>query len=271
MKSLLDTRTVIPDGRHHDGHTTKLSVRHVNAWYGEKQALEDVTFDICDREVTALIGPSGCGKSTLLTSLNRIAETVPGYRLTGDILLDGKSIFDPDVELEHLRRRFGWIAQMPNPFPEPIRENVAYGARIHGIVEDDNDMDGFVEQCLRRANLWDEVKDILDQPGTSLSGGQQQRLCIARALSTNPDVILMDEPCSALDPGATGRVEELIDELRADLAIVIITHNLQQAARVSQRTAFFHLGKLIEFGDTEDIFLKPRTELCNDYVTGRYG
>jgi len=271
MNTLLNNKLDFPDGHHHGDTTVKLAVRRVDAWYGDKRALEDISIDIFDREVTAFIGPSGCGKSTLLRCFNRINETVPGFRMAGEILLEGRSLFDPAVEIGHLRRRFGWVAQAPNPFPWSIHENVAYGARIHGLVENRDEADGFVETCLRRANLWDEVKDILDAPGTSLSGGQQQRLCIARALSTQPDVILMDEPCSALDPVATGHVEELIGELRAHYAIVIITHNMYQAARVSQRTAYFHLGRLIEAGNTEDIFVRPQTRLCSDYVTGRFG
>lgn len=259
------------DGRHHDGRSVKLCVHGVDAWYGEKHVLKSVSLDVFDREVTAFIGPSGCGKSTLIKCFNRINEIIPSFRMSGEITLDGHSIFEPEIELNELRRRFGWVAQIPNPFPWSIRKNVAYGARIHGFVSSKGETAAYVEDCLRKANLWNEVKDILDEPGTSLSGGQQQRLCIARALSTRPDVILMDEPCSALDPTATAHVEELIDELRRDYAIVVITHNMQQAARVSQRTAFFHLGEVIEVGNTEDVFLRPRTKLCGDYVTGRFG
>jgi phosphate transport system ATP-binding protein len=271
MNTIPANKLSFGDGHHHDSSPKKLSVRSVDAWFGDKQALFDVSLEVYDREVTAVIGPSGCGKTTLLKCLNRINDTVPGFRMSGDILLDGASIFAPGIELAHLRRRFGWVAQMPNPFPWSIRENVAYGARIHGLVDGRAETDAFVERCLRQANLWNEVKDILHEPGTSLSGGQQQRLCIARALSTEPDVILMDEPCSALDPTATAHVEALIDEMRKRYAIVIITHNMQQAARVSQRAAFFHLGKLVEVGDTEDVFVRPRTRLCSDYVTGRFG
>jgi len=271
MATNFNTSLEFVDGHHRGGSPVKVSVRQVNAWFGTKQALRDVSLDIYGAEVTAIIGASGCGKTTLLKCLNRINETIPSFRMTGEILLDGHSVFDPDVEVGHLRRRFGWVAQMPNPFPWSIRENVAYGARIHGIVRGEAETGALVERLLRRANLWDEVKDILDEPGTSLSGGQQQRLCIARALSTEPDVILMDEPCSALDPTATARVEALIEELRRQFAIVIVTHNMQQAARISQRTAFFHLGALVEAGDTEDIFVRPRTELCGRYVTGRFG
>ena len=261
----------VVDGHHRSNLPVKVSVRHLDAWFGAKQALRDVSLDIYDAEVTAVIGPSGCGKTTLLRCLNRINETIPGFRTTGEILLDGGSIFEPGIEVDALRRRFGWVAQMPNPFPWSIRENVAYGARIHGIVAGRAETDAYVERCLRRADLWDEVKDILHEPGTHLSNGQQQRLCIARALSTEPDVILMDEPCSALDPTSTARVEMLIDELRHEHPIVIVTHNMQQAARVSQRAAFFHLGELIEIGDTEDIFVRPKTDLCSRYVTGRFG
>ncbi|MCF4165333.1 ATP-binding cassette domain-containing protein [Zavarzinia compransoris] len=271
MNAIGHAPTKFGDAHHHDGLPVKLSVRDVDAWYGDKQALYGITLDIHDRETTAFIGPSGCGKSTLLRSFNRINETIPGFRLTGEIDLDGKTIFDPEIEIDRFRARFGWVAQAPNPFPWSIHENVAYGARIHGLVFGHAETEAHVERCLKRANLWDEVKDILHDPGTSLSGGQQQRLCIARALSTEPDVILMDEPCSALDPIATAHVEELMEDLRKHVAIVIITHNLQQAARVAQRTAYFHLGELIEVGDTEDIFIRPKTELCAAYVTGRFG
>ncbi len=243
----------------------------VDAWFGEKQVLKTVSLDLFDREVTAIIGPSGCGKSTLLKCLNRINETVPSFRMTGDVRLDGRSVFEADLEINQLRRRFGWVAQQPNPFPWSIFENVAYGARLHGLVAGRPDTEAYVEACLRRANLWDEVKDILKSAGNSLSGGQQQRLCIARALSTEPEVLLMDEPCSALDPTATAHVEALIDELRTRLAVVIVTHNMQQAARISQRTAFLHLGELVEAGDTADVFIRPRSELCTRFVTGRFG
>jgi phosphate transport system ATP-binding protein len=261
------------DGHHHDGRPVKIAVRNVDVWYGEgaKHALKNVTLDIFDREVTAFIGPSGCGKSTLLKCINRMIETIPGARVSGDILLDGKDIRDPALEPCLLRKRFGWVAQQPNPFSRSVAANVAYGARLHGLVTSRAETNEWVEHCLRAANLWDEVKDRLRDAGTSLSGGQQQRLCIARALSTKPDVILMDEPCSALDPIATGKVEDLIDELKQDYAIVIITHNMQQAARVSQRTAFFHLGKLVEADDTEELMLRPKTQQCQAYITGRYG
>jgi phosphate transport system ATP-binding protein len=273
MNVILADRLTFHDGHHHEMNGARLTVRGLNVWYdhGAKHSLKDVNLDISDHEVTAFIGPSGCGKSTLLKCLNRIIETVPGVKITGDVILDGESVFRKEIEACSLRRRFGWVAQQPNPFPTSIYTNVSYGARIHGIVNKKAETDAFVESCLRKANLWDEVKDILQQPGTRLSGGQQQRLCIARALSTKPDVILMDEPCSALDPMATAKVEELIDELRTTHAIVIVTHNMQQAARVSQRVAYFHLGELIEQGDTEEVMLQPRTQKCNDYITGRFG
>jgi phosphate transport system ATP-binding protein len=271
MSTSLLGNLVVAEGRHEDDRPVKVSVRAVDAWFGEKQVLRDVSLDLFDREVTAIIGPSGCGKSTLLKCLNRINETVSGFRMTGDVLLAGRSVFAPDIEINQLRRRFGWVAQQPNPFPWSIYENVAYGAHLHGLVAGRHETEAYVEACLRRANLWGEVKDILRSPGNSLSGGQQQRLCIARALSTEPEVLLMDEPCSALDPTATAHVEELIDELRARLAVVIVTHNMQQAARISQRTAFLHLGDLVEVGDTADVFIRPRSDLCGRFVTGRFG
>ena len=273
MTALTSDRLVFSGGRHHHGNGNRMSVRSLNVWYGygSKHALKDIDIDIPNREVTAFIGPSGCGKSTLLKCLNRILETVPGAVIEGEILLDGENIFGAAVEPDKLRRRFGWVAQQPNPFPRSIYENVAYGARIHGLVNSRAETDDFVKDCLVRANLWPEVKDNLGQSGTRLSGGQQQRLCIARALSTQPEVILMDEPCSALDPTATAKVEELIGELRSSHAIVIVTHNMQQAARVSQRVAYFHLGELVEQGDTEEVMLRPKTKRCADYITGRFG
>jgi len=273
MNMLVSNHLSFGDGHHHAGNGTKLSIQNLNVWYdgGAKHALKDINLEISARETTALIGPSGCGKSTLLKCLNRVLEIVPKVKIDGEILLDGESIFRDEIEVNKLRSRFGWVAQQPNPFPYSIYENVAYGARINGVVATRAETDAMVEYCLRRANLWDEVSDILQQPGTRLSGGQQQRLCIARALSTRPDVILMDEPCSALDPGATAKVEDLIDELRVDHAIVIVTHNMQQAARVSQRVAFFHLGELIEVGDTEEVMMQPKTQKCSDYITGRFG
>jgi phosphate transport system ATP-binding protein len=273
MNMLVSNHLSFGDGHHHAENGTKLSVRNLNVWYdgGAKHALKNINLDISGRETTAFIGPSGCGKSTLLKCLNRVLEIVPKVKIEGEIHLDGESIFRDEIEVNKLRSRFGWVAQQPNPFPSSIYENVAYGARINGVVETRAETDDVVEHCLRRANLWDEVSDILQQPGNRLSGGQQQRLCIARALSTRPDVILMDEPCSALDPLATAKVEELIDELRVDHAIVIVTHNMQQAARVSQRVAFFHLGELVETGDTEEVMMQPKTQKCSDYITGRFG
>ena len=273
MASLINNQLAFHGGHHLPASTEKIAVSGLNVWYdyGKKHALKNVNLKIYHREVTALIGPSGCGKSTFLKCLNRINETVPGMTVTGDILLDGVSIHDSSIEVNKLRRRFGWVAQQPNPFPRSIFENVAYGARINGIVSGRKAMDDFVESCLRSAGLWDEVKDQLQEPGTELSGGQQQRLCIARALSTQPEVILMDEPCSALDPTATAKIEDLIDALRHSLAIIIVTHNMQQAARVSQRVAFFYLGQLMESGDTEEIMLRPQTVECNNYITGRFG
>jgi phosphate transport system ATP-binding protein len=249
----------------------KMSTRNVNLWYGAKQALFDVSIDIGEREVTALIGPSGCGKSTFLRTLNRMNDTIEGCRVQGAITLDGRDVYAPDVDVVQLRARVGMVFQKPNPFPKSIYDNVAYGPRIHGLARGKADLNEIVEAALRGAGLWNEVADRLDQPGNSLSGGQQQRLCIARAIAVSPEVILMDEPCSALDPIATAHVEELIDELRSSFTIAIVTHNMQQAARVSQRTAFFHLGKLIEFGPTDQVFTKPREQMTQDYITGRFG
>ncbi len=249
----------------------KMSARGVNVFYGEKCAIDNVSIDIDAGVVTAFIGPSGCGKSTFLRTLNRMNDTIAGCRVTGEIRLDGEDIYDSDMDVVQLRARVGMVFQKPNPFPKSIYENVAYGPRIHGLAGNRADMDAIVEKSLRRAGLWDEVKDRLADAGTALSGGQQQRLCIARAIAVSPEVILMDEPCSALDPIATARIEELIDELRQRYAIVIVTHSMQQAARVSQRTAFFHLGAMVEYGDTSDIFTAPREERTKDYITGRYG
>jgi len=249
----------------------KIEVRNVDFWYGEKQVLFDVSLDIKDRQVTAFIGPSGCGKSTLLKCFNRTNELVPNTRMQGRILLGGEDVYDKSVDPPFLRRRFGWVAQKPNPFPKSIYYNVAYGARLHGFVKNQAETDELVETCLRRAGLWDEVHDRLEASGLDLSGGQQQRLCIARALATDPEVILMDEPCSALDPLATAHVENLMEELQESYAIVIITHNMQQAARVSRHTAYFHLGRLIEFGETDELFLNPREDLTQRYITGRFG
>ena len=249
----------------------KLSAHGVDVFYGQKQAIKDVSIDIDMEHVTAFIGPSGCGKSTFLRTMNRMNDTVSSARVTGDIRLDGEDIYSPAMDVVQLRARVGMVFQKPNPFPKSIYENVAYGPRIHGLAASKGDMDGIVERSLTRAGLWNEVKDRLTDSGTALSGGQQQRLCIARAIAVDPEVILMDEPCSALDPIATAKIEELIHELRGRYAIVIVTHNMQQAARVSQRTAFFHLGNLIEFGETSDIFTNPREDKTKDYITGRYG
>jgi phosphate transport system ATP-binding protein len=249
----------------------KMSARGVSVYYGNVHAVKDVSLDISRDEVTALIGPSGCGKSTLLRCFNRMNDDIVGCRVTGDIRLDGEPISDSAMDVVELRARVGMVFQKPFPFPKSIEENVAYGPRIHGLAKKGAELDAIVEKSLQNAGLWDEVRDRLDSPANSLSGGQQQRLCIARALAVNPEVILMDEPCSALDPIATAKVEELIDELRGDYAIAIVTHNLQQAARVSQKTAFFHMGELIEFGSTSEIFTNPKIKKTNDYITGRYG
>ena len=251
--------------------TVKISAQNVNVFYGAKQAIDNVSIDIATEHVTAFIGPSGCGKSTFLRTLNRMNDTIAGCRVEGQINLDGEDIYGNTMDVVQLRARVGMVFQKPNPFPKSIYENVAYGPRIHGLAATKADMDAIVEKSLRRAGLWDEVKDRLSDAGTALSGGQQQRLCIARAIAVSPEVILMDEPCSALDPIATARIEELIDELRGRYAIVIVTHSMQQAARVSQRTAFFHLGSMVEYGPTSDIFTNPREERTKDYITGRYG
>jgi phosphate transport system ATP-binding protein len=253
------------------GGATKINARDVNVFYGDKQALYDVSIDIPDRAVTAFIGPSGCGKTTFLRCFNRMNDTIEGARVTGSVQIEGKDAYAKGVDPVVLRTRVGMVFQKPNPFPKSIYDNVAYGPRIHGMAKKKTDMDGIVEQSLRRAGLWEEVKDRLGQPGTSLSGGQQQRLVIARTVAVNPDVILMDEPCSALDPIATAKIEELIDELRENYCIVIVTHSMAQAARVSQKTAFFHLGKLVETGATEEIFTNPRDSRTQDYITGRFG
>ena len=249
----------------------RVTARKVQVHYGANHALRDVDIDIPARAVTAFIGPSGCGKSTFLRCLNRMNDTIAGCRVEGDIRLDGEDIHDPRVDPVQLRARVGMVFQKPNPFPKSIRDNVAYGPRLHGLAASRTDLDGIVEQSLRRAALWDEVKDRLDTPATGLSGGQQQRLCIARAIATAPEVLLMDEPCSALDPIATAQIEDLIDELSARLAVVIVTHSMQQAARVSSRTAFFHLGELVEYGETEAIFTNPTDPRTENYITGRTG
>ena len=249
----------------------KVLVRDVNVFYGEKQALFDIDLDIGRNQVTSLIGPSVCGKSTFLRCMNRMNDVIDGCRVEGSIKVDGDEVLDAGIDPVQLRRRVGMVFQKPNPFPKSIYDNVAYGPRIHGLVSSQDDLDELVQTSLERAALWEEVKDRLHQPGTGLSGGQQQRLCIARAVAVRPDVILMDEPCSALDPIATARVEELIEELKKAYSIVIVTHSMQQAARVSQRTAFFHLGVLVEVGVTEQIFTAPRDERTQGYITGRFG
>ena len=254
-----------------DPTTLKMTARDVSVFYGAKQAINNVSIDIATEHVTAFIGPSGCGKSTFLRTLNRMNDTIPICRVTGDIALDGEDIYASDMDVVQLRARVGMVFQKPNPFPKSIYENVAYGPRIHGLAPSKSVLDGIVEESLKRAGLWEEVKDRLNESGTAMSGGQQQRLCIARAIAVDPEVILMDEPCSALDPIATAKIEELIHELRGRYAIVIVTHNMQQAARVSQRTAFFHLGTMVEYGVTSDIFTNPRQEKTKDYITGRYG
>ena len=249
----------------------KLSARDVSVYYGTKCAIDNVSIDIATKYVTSFIGPSGCGKSTFLRAFNRMNDTIAGARVEGEIKLDGQDIYRSGMDVVQLRARVGMVFQKPNPFPKSIYENIAYGPRIHGLSTSKTELDEIVERSLRRAGLWDEVKDRLADSGTTLSGGQQQRLCIARAIAVDPEVILMDEPCSALDPIATARIEELIDELKGRYAIVIVTHSMQQAARVSQRTAFFHLGKIVEYGKTSDIFTNPREERTKDYITGRYG
>jgi phosphate transport system ATP-binding protein len=251
--------------------TSKVSARAVSVFYGEKQALFDVSLEMPERSVTALIGPSGCGKSTFLRSINRMNDTIPKCRVTGEIVIDGQDINASTVDPVLLRAQVGMVFQKPNPFPKSIFDNVAYGVRLHGLAASKTEMQTIVETSLRKAGLWDEVKDRLNAPGMSLSGGQQQRLVIARAIAVNPEIILMDEPCSALDPIATAKVEELIDELKSNYCIIIVTHSMAQAARVSQQTAFFHLGKLIETGPTETVFTNPKNSRTQDYITGRFG
>lgn len=248
---------------------TKITAQSVNVHYGDKQAIQDVNVDIIDKAVTAFIGPSGCGKSTFLRCINRMNDTIVGCKVTGSITFEGKELteFDP----VYLRSRIGMVFQKPNPFPKSIYDNVAYGPRIHGMAKNKAELDDIVERALKKGAIWDEVKDRLDAPGTGLSGGQQQRLCIARAVATQPDVLLMDEPCSALDPIATAQIEELINELRENYCVIIVTHSMQQAARVSQKTAFFHLGHLVEFDDTNKIFTNPEDPRTESYITGRIG
>ncbi len=250
---------------------SKLSIKSVDFFYDKFQALHDVNLEIAKGQVTALIGPSGCGKSTLLRCLNRMNDLVPEARLEGEILFNGQDLYAPEIDVVDVRRQIGMVFQKPNPFPKSIYENIAYAPRIHGVVRSRSELDGLIEACLKRVGLWDEVSDRLDQPGTSLSGGQQQRLCIARTIAVEPEVLLMDEPCSALDPIATARVEDLIAELKEDFTVVIVTHNMQQATRVSDHTAFFLLGKVIEFGDTTRLFSNPENQETEDYISGRFG
>jgi len=249
----------------------KVQARDVNVFYGEKQALKNISIDIADKSVTAFIGPSGCGKSTFLRCINRMNDTIPSCRVAGTITIDDQDIYDKSLDVVLLRARVGMVFQKPNPFPKSIYENVAYGPRIHGLTRNKGELDEVVEASLRRAGLWEEVKARLQESGTALSGGQQQRLCIARAIAVSPEVILMDEPCSALDPIATAKIEELIEELSENFCIIIVTHSMQQAARVSKRTAFFHLGVLVEEGDTNQIFTNPLEQKTQAYITGRFG
>jgi phosphate transport system ATP-binding protein len=253
------------------GKPTKITARDVNVFYGDKHALKDVSVDIPERGVMAFIGPSGCGKSTFLRCINRMNDTIPSCRVIGRIEIDKGDIYDPKLDVVQLRARVGMVFQKPNPFPKSVFENVAYGPRIHGLARSKSELEEIVASSLKRAGLFEEVKDRLQDSGTGLSGGQQQRLCIARAIAVEPEIILMDEPCSALDPIATARIEELMEELRNSYTIVIVTHSMQQAARVSQRTAFFHLGKLVEEGPTDMIFNSPRDQRTQDYITGRFG
>ncbi|EAP90631.1 phosphate ABC transporter, ATP-binding protein [Oceanicaulis alexandrii HTCC2633] len=274
MSMSLDFPVDNPPTRYHP-LTTQLPIKvatdAVSVRYGDKLALEDVSLEIPDRAVTACIGPSGCGKSTFLRCLNRMNDTIDTARVSGSIRIDSEEVNGRDVDPVVLRARVGMVFQKPNPFPKSIYENVAYGPRIHGLAETKAELDHIVETSLIKAGLWAEVADRLHHPGTSLSGGQQQRLVIARAIAVNPEVILMDEPCSALDPIATARIEELIDELRENYSLIIVTHSMAQAARVSQMTAFFHLGKLVEYGPTEEIFTNPLDQRTQDYITGRFG
>lgn len=249
----------------------KIDTRNLNLWYGEKHALHDLNLEIYENKVTALIGPSGCGKSTYLRCLNRMNDLVSSAKIVGDVIIDGKNIYDKDVDEVSVRKRVGMVFQQPNPFPKSIYENVAYAPLKHGIVKKGSECDELVEKSLISAGIWDEVKDILNQPGTGLSGGQQQRLCIARTVAVKPDVILMDEPTSALDPISTEKIEALMLELKKNYTIVTVTHNMQQAARIADYTAFFHLGDLIEYDETETIFINPKEKKTEDYITGRFG
>ncbi|MBE0507134.1 MAG: phosphate ABC transporter ATP-binding protein [Marinospirillum sp.] len=252
-------------------HAIKMTARDVKVFYDNNEALHGISMDVLENEVIAFIGPSGCGKSTFLRCLNRMNDTIDIARVTGLVTLDGKDIYDRSLDVVQLRAQVGMVFQKPNPFPKSIFENIAYGPRLHGLVDNKRDLEDVVESSLRRAGLWEEVKDRLESPGTGLSGGQQQRLCIARAIAVSPEVILMDEPCSALDPIATSIIEELIDELKGSYTIAIVTHNMQQAARVSDKTAFFHLGNLVELNDTREIFTNPTDSRTEDYITGRFG
>ncbi|MBD0864957.1 MAG: phosphate ABC transporter ATP-binding protein [Rhodobacteraceae bacterium] len=254
-----------------DQKETKIAARKVQVYYGDTHAIKDVDLDLRDKTVTAFIGPSGCGKSTFLRCLNRMNDTIDAARVYGEIKIDGEDIYDKRVDPVQLRAKVGMVFQKPNPFPKSIYDNIAYGPRIHGLARNKAEMDEIVEKALRRGAIWEEVKERLHAPGTGLSGGQQQRLCIARAIATEPEVLLMDEPCSALDPIATSQIEELIDELRENYSVVIVTHSMQQAARVSQKTAFFHLGNLVEFGETGQIFTNPEDPRTESYITGRIG
>jgi phosphate transport system ATP-binding protein len=275
MTTIMDTAAISREDRNTVGDpfsdNPRMTCRNVNVYYGDDHAIKNTSVDIETNEVLAMIGPSGCGKSTFLRCLNRMNDTIDICRVTGDIKLDGVDIYDKKIDVVPLRAQVGMVFQKPNPFPKSIYENVAYGPKIHGLTSNRAELDEIVETSLKKAGLWDEVKDRLVQPGTGLSGGQQQRLCIARAIAVSPEVILMDEPCSALDPIATAIIEELINELREQYTIVIVTHNMQQASRVSQRTAYFHLGDLIEVGPTERIFTNPTHPLTEDYITGRFG
>ena len=249
----------------------KISTKKVNVFYGDKKALENINLEIPEKKVTSLIGPSGCGKSTFIRCLNRMNDTIDICRIEGKIIIDNEDIYSKEIDPVLLRAKVGMVFQKPNPFPKSIFENVAYGPRIHGLAKSDDELDELVTQSLVKAGLFQEIKDRIHEPGTSLSGGQQQRLCIARTIAISPQIILMDEPCSALDPIATAKVEELIDSLKKKFTIIIVTHNMQQAARVSQKTAFFHLGALIEFGNTDKVFTSPEKEKTSDYITGRFG
>ena len=249
----------------------RMTCRNVDVYYGSKHAIKNVSLDIGHNEVIAMIGPSGCGKSTFIRCLNRMNDTIEGCRVTGEIALDGVDIYDKNIDVVPLRAQVGMVFQKPNPFPKSIYENIAYGPKIHGLAKNKSELDEIVETSLIKAGLWNEVKDWLDQPGTGLSGGQQQRLCIARTIAVNPEVILMDEPCSALDPISTGRIEELIFELKKNYTIVIVTHNMQQAARISDMTAFMYQGELVEYNPTKTIFTRPENKQTEDYVTGKFG